>query len=67
MSKRKNKNVEKIIVSFIFIGIVIISGIFGINNSKIQNIANQIGLGNIANTTSNNVSENTSKNGNLTV
>lgn len=67
MSKRKNKNVEKIIVSFIFIVIVIISGIFGIKNSEVQNIANQIGLGNIANTTSNNVSENTSTNGNLTV
>lgn len=67
MSKRKNKNTEKKIISFTLVCIVVIFGIFGIKNSEIQKISNKTELENTVNTSSSNVSENNSTNGNLTV
>lgn len=53
MSKRKNtnKNTQKVIISIVATLIVIIAGVLGISNTEIQKVANQIGFGNIVNTT----------------
>ena len=75
MSKRKNtnKNTQKVIISIVATLIVIIAGVLGISNTEIQKVANQIGFGNIVNTTTTtaNTNGNTTNNvvadGNLTV
>ena len=75
MSKRKNtnKNTQKVIISIVATLIVIIAGVLGISNTEIQKVANQIGFGNIVNTTTTtaNTNDNTTNNvvadGNLTV
>ena len=76
MSKRKNtnKNTQKVIISIVVTLIVIIAGVLGISNTEIQKVANQIGFGNIVNTTTTttaNTNGNTTNNvvadGNLTV
>ena len=75
MSKRKNinKNTQKVIISIVATLIVIIAGVLGITNTEIQKVANQIGFGNIVNTTTTtaNTNGNTTNNvvadGNLTV
>lgn len=76
MSKRKNtnKNTQKVIISIVATLIVVIAGVLGISNTEIQKVANQIGFGNIVNTTTTttaNTNGNTINNvvadGNLTV
>ena len=76
MSKRKNtnKNTQKVIISIVATLIVIIAVVLGISNKEIQKVANQIGFGNIVNTTTTttaNTNGNTTNNvvadGNLTV
>ena len=76
MSKRKNtnKNTQKVIISIVATLIVVIAGVLGISNTEIQKVANQIGFGNIVNTTTTttaNTNGNTTNNvvadGNLTV
>ncbi len=47
MSKRKNKNMQKIIISIVATLIVIIAGVFGISNTELQNTINQINIGNL--------------------
>ena len=76
MSKRKNtnKNTQKVIISIVATLIVVIAGVLGISNTEIKKVANQIGFGNIVNTTTTttaNTNGNTTNNvvadGNLTV